>query len=108
MDVAGPSYPLGSIEDREDGTVVQRVLVVRGQGIWAYAHGENRVVADIYCNPQAHHIVGRLERAFSGPVPEERWCIIKGWMAPPREKRIWVEDEDEGLPRLEYRDDETR
>ena len=51
----------------------------------------------------AVHFAGQLKHVYQGPAPEERWLIVEGWTEPPREVRKYVEDEDEGLPRLEHR-----
>jgi len=100
--------PLGEIEPNDDGTQIwKRVRVVSGRGLWAYYVREesatNFVVADTIFNKHAPHFAGQLKTTHHGGHPENQWCMVYGWTEPPRERRIYVEDEDEGLPRLERR-----
>jgi hypothetical protein len=99
--------PLGTIESPEIGQVQRRVRVIGGRGLWAYYVRDemhtNFVIADSIYNRQAPHFAGQLTRRFEGPTPENHWCLVHGFQEPPRERRLYVEDEDEGLPRMEHR-----
>lgn len=101
----------------QDGdNILRRVRVVSGYGRWMYwkhypitepyAHHNWDVVADTEMNPLAPHIAGYSQKLITGDareVPEELWIVVKGYTQPLRQRKIYVEDEDEGLPRLERR-----
>lgn len=100
--------PLGQTLTRDDGTVVERVLVVSGRGVWAYHRLPqhtfcHQVIADILYNRHATHFAGKLDLIYRGPAPEEQWLIVEGFQEPAHETRKYVEDEDYGLPRMERR-----
>lgn len=101
------------------------VRVIAGQGIWAYwllpqtaVWNENCVISDTLCNPHAAHFAGRFDEPVVYPRPDspdstfiekrfeypQRWVVTSGWIPPQPERKLYVEDEDAGLPRFERRD----
>ena len=110
--------PLGSIRISDDGRLIERkVFILTGEGHWAYWASNTfaerfSVLVDVLCNPRASNFAGYLPHFWSERgkaadliLPPERslWIVTKGFVDPGPERRIYVEDEDEGLPRLERR-----
>jgi|SRR6516164_7201955 len=99
--------PLGEIQSPDGVQVHRRVRVLSGRGLWAYYVRDEAythcVIADTIFNKQAPHFAGQLVESYRGPRPENHWCIVHGYSEPAREQRVYVEDEDAGLPRLERR-----
>lgn len=99
--------PLGELESPDGIRIHKRVRVLCGRGLWAYyvrdESGTNCVIADSIFNKHAPHFAGQLLERYVGSRPENHWCIVHGFDEPPREKRIYIEDEDHGLPRWEHR-----
>ncbi len=103
-DVSDDTPKLGEIRTVETKTE-QWVHVLCGYGQWCYwASGVlHTVVVDTIFNRQAAHFAGFLQETYHGEKPEDRWMVVDGWGVPRPERRLYVEDEDEGLPRMERR-----
>src|SRR5439155_4253968 len=103
----GAKTPLGEFYSPDEQTLWRRVRVLMGSGYWAYWIREENstycVVADTIFNRHAPHFAGRLREAHLAGRPEDAWLIVHGWAEPAPEKRIYIEDEDAGLPRMERR-----
>lgn len=101
---------LGTVREAEgeQPQTLQLMRVLHGRGVWAYHteySPEHRydLVADTIFAPNNAKFCGRLVRAYTDDKPADVWVIVKGWLEPPPERRIYVEDEDHGLPRMERR-----
>lgn len=87
---------------------LRRAHVIGGRGSWAYLTAgipplsSYDVIADTIYDPRNVYFLGMIDEFYTGP-PHDVWVMIQGYPEPEREKRIYVEDEDEGLPRFERR-----
>lgn len=113
------SRVLGDVRTLTDPDRTQkRVRLISGAGDWAYYIDHDYhdtptptvVLADTLFNPNAHHFAGRFD-AFQWTFdendapryPVDVWITASGYAPPPPERRVYVEDEDAGLPRMERR-----
>jgi hypothetical protein len=102
------NYTLGVEREEPEPTphTLRCVLITGGRGGWAYYTDVLTrlvVLADEIYNPHAAHFAGQLTKPYASDKPEPAWIVVKGWQPPARERRIYIEDEDAGLPRLERR-----
>lgn len=102
---------LGELQEDPDhpGNIRQRVAVLAGHGPWAYwtkscGDYSHCVIADVFFADRNPNFAGQLEKStFDPQFVELVWCTVKGWSVPQPEKKIYIEDEDAGLPRFERR-----
>jgi len=100
---------------RGENNAEKYVFVTGGEGSWAYytdfgVPNPVNVVIDVLCNPRAPHFAGKLLEKWtlrtengSPRPPAGAWILTGHFEDPPREEKIYIEDEDAGLPRWERR-----
>jgi len=103
----GSDVRLGEFYRPDEHTLWRRVRVVMGSGIWAYwvrgEAGSFHVVADWIYNPHSTFFAGMLRQNYNFDKPKDAWLQVDPIPTPPREKKVYIEDEDYGLPRWERR-----
>lgn len=100
---------IGAIKHETDPgpRTLKCVMALPGTGQWAYYTSVERpllVMPDRIFNPHSPNFAGAFEKVWSSDEAQEVWIITEGFVTPQRERMMYVEDEDEGLPRMEHRD----